>query len=139
MQSSSDRHSPLDRTEQIIAAFEEGLSVSEISEAFGMSTDAIHTRLERAGIASKVFEKESKADQERLNRERVIAMVRKGFRTTTIATMTGMSLPKVRDLVKKSYIITRDHGGNEVLIPRHEKNKIERPRNKWWMFRSRGQ
>ncbi len=130
---------PLDRTEQIIAAFEEGLSVSEISEAFGMSTDAIHTRLERAGIASKAFEKESKADQERLNRERVIAMVRKGFRTTTIATMTGMSLPKVRDLVKKSYIITRDHGGNEVLIPRHEKNKIERPRNKWWMFRSRGQ
>jgi len=127
-----------DKTEQIIAAFEEGLSVSEISDAFGMSADAIHTRLERAGIASKAFEKETKADQERLNRERVIAMVRKGFRTTTIATMTGMSLQKVRDLVKKSYIITRDHGGNEVLIPRHEKNKIERPRNKWRLFRSRG-
>ena len=65
-------------------------------------------------------------------------MVRKGFRTTTIAKMTKMSLPKVRDLVSKSYLISRDHGGNEVLIPRHEKNRIERPRNKWMLFRKRG-
>ena len=126
------------KTEQIIAAFEEGLSVSEISEAFGISTDAVHTRLERVGIHSKHEERLSKEDQEKRNRERVIAMVRKGFRTTTIAKMTGMSLKKVRDLVKKSYIITRDHGGNEVLIPRHEKNRIERPRNKWMLFRKRG-
>jgi len=126
-----------DKTEQIIAAFDEGLSVAEIYAAFGISSDAIHSRLERAGIASKHQERLSKEEQEKVNRERIIAMVRKGFRTTTIATMTGMSLPKVRGLVKKSYIITQDHGGNEVLIPRHEKNRIERPRNKWWLFRQR--
>jgi len=129
---------PEDRTEQIIAAFEEGLSATEISKAFGMGLEAVHARLERAGIASKSEEKASKADLEVQNRERVIAMVRKGFRTTTIATMTGVSLQKVRTLVKKSYIITRDHGGNEVLLPRHDKNKIERPHNKWRFFRSRG-
>lgn len=128
-----------DRTEQIIAAFEEGLSVSEISDAFGFSVDAVHSRLERAGVASKSHERSSKEEQKILKIERVIALVRKGFRTKTISIMTGMSLQKVREQVEKSYIITRDHGGNEVLLPRHEKNKIERPRNKWHLFRSRGE
>ncbi|MDA0684301.1 MAG: hypothetical protein O3A57_07725 [Bacteroidetes bacterium] len=131
----SDSHAT---TEQIIAAFEEGLSAAEISEAFGLSVEAIHSRLERAGIASRQVEKETKAEKEQRQREEVIAMVRKGFRTKTISTMIGMSLPRVRDIVKKSYIITQDHGGNEVLIPRHEKNKIERPRHRWWQFKSRG-
>ena len=125
-------------TEQIIAAFEEGLSAAEISEAFGLSLEAVHSRLERAGIASRQAEKETKAEKDQRQLEEVITMVRKGFRTKTISTMIGMSLPRVRDIVKKSYIITRDHGGNEVLIPRHEKNKIERPRHRWWQFKSRG-
>lgn len=129
---------PSDTTEQIIAAFEEGLSVSDISEAFGLSSEAVHARLERAGIDSKRKMRSAREEQERKEQAKVIAMVRKGFRTTTISTMTGTSLAKVRDLVKKSYIITKDHGGNEVLIPRHEKNRIERPRNRWWIFRSRG-
>lgn len=127
-----------DTTQQIIAAFEEGLNVADISEAFNISIEAVHARLERAGIDSKQRERSEKEIQELQKKSRVIAMVRKGFRTTTISTMTGISLQKVRDLVIKSYIITKDHGGNEVLIPRHEKNKIERPRNRWWMFRSRG-
>jgi len=127
-----------DTTEQIIAAFEEGLSVSDISDAFGISMEAVHARLERAGIESKIRERSAKEEQDRKNKAKVIAMVRKGFRTKTISTMTGISLPKVKDIVNKSYIITRDHGGSEVLIPRHEKNKIERPRNRWWVFRSRG-
>jgi DNA invertase Pin-like site-specific DNA recombinase len=127
-----------DTTEQIIAAFEEGLSVSDISEAFGLSTEAVHARLERAGIDSKVKERSAKEEQDRKNKARVIAMVRKGFRTSTISKMTGVSLPKVKEIVNKSYIITRDHSGSEVLIPRHEKNRIERPRNRWWVFRSRG-
>ncbi len=127
-----------DTTEQIIAAFEEGLSVSDISEAFGLSSEAVHARLERAGIDSKKRIRSAKEEKERKEQAKVISMVRKGFRTTTIATMTGTSLAKVRDLVRKSYIITKDHGGNEVLIPRHEKNRIERPRNRWWIFRSRG-
>lgn len=125
-------------TEQIIAAFEEGLSVADISEAFGLSTDVVHARLERAGIDSKQRARSAKEEKARRDQAKVISMVRKGFRTTTIATMTGISLQKVKDLVIKSYIITKDHGGNEVLIPRHEKNKIERPRNRWWAFRSRG-
>lgn len=127
-----------DMTEQIVAAFEEGLSVADISEAFGLSQEAVHARLERAGIDSKERTRSAREEAERKRQTRVISMVRKGFRTTTISKMTGVSLQKVRDLVKKSYIITRDHGGNEVLIPRHEKNKIERPRNRWWKFRSRG-
>ena len=127
-----------DTTEQIIAAFEEGLSVSDISEAFGLSTEAVHARLERAGIDSKQRIRRAKEEKERQDQAKVISMVCKGFRTTTISTMTGISLQKVKDLVIKSYIITKDHGGNEVLIPRHEKNKIERPRNRWWLFRSRG-
>jgi hypothetical protein len=125
-------------TEQIIAAFEEGLSVSDISEAFSLSQEAVHARLERAGIDSKQRARSAKESQEMQNIARVIGMVRKGFRTTTISTMTGISLQKVRDLVVKSYIITKDHGGNEVLIPRHEKNKIERSRNRWWAFRNKG-
>ncbi len=129
---------PDPKTTQIIAAFDEGLSVAEIADAFGMSVEAIHARLERAGISSRQQEKETKEEKEARLRQQVITMVRKGFRTTTIAKMTKMSLPKVRDLVSKSYIISRDHGGNEVLIPRHEKNRIERPRHKWWKFRSRG-
>ena len=129
---------PPDKTEQMVAAFEEGISVADISEAFGLSIEAVHARLERAGIDSKKRIRSAKEEQERRNQAKVITMVRKGFRTVTIAKMTGVSLQKVRDLVTKSYIITRDHGGNEVLIPRHEKNKIERPRNRWWAFRSRG-
>jgi len=125
-------------TEQIVAAFEEGLSAAEISEAFGISVESVHSRLERAGISSRQAEKESKQEREVRLREQVLAMVRKGFRTTTISKMTGMSLPKVRELVSRSYIITRDHGGNEVLLPRHEKNRIDRPRNKWWLFKKRG-
>ncbi len=127
-----------DRTNQIIAAFEEGLNAAEIADAFGMTREAVHARLERAGISSRQQEKETKEEKDARQREEVLAMVRKGFRTTTIAKMTGMSLPKVRELVGKSWIISRDHGGNEVLIPRHEKNRIERPRHKWWKFRSRG-
>ena len=129
---------PEDKTSQIIAAFDEGLSAAEIADAFGMSTEAVHARLERAGIASRQAERETKEEKEQRLREEVLSMVRKGFRTKTISTMTGMSHPKVKDLVAKSYIISRDHGGNEVLIPRHEKNRIERPRHKWWKFRSRG-
>ena len=129
---------PDQKSTQIIAAFDEGLSVAEIADAFGMSLEAIHARLERAGISSRQQEKETKEEKEARLRQQVITMVRKGFRTTTIAKMTKMSLPKVRDLVSKSYIISRDHGGNEVLIPRHEKNRIERPRHKWSKFRSRG-
>ncbi|MDA0379180.1 MAG: hypothetical protein O3C45_10235 [Bacteroidetes bacterium] len=129
---------PDDKTTQIVAAFDEGLSATDIAEAFGMSVEAIHARLERAGIASRQVERETKEEKEARLRSEVLSMVRRGFRTKTISTMTGMSLPKVRELVDKSYIISRDHGGNEVLIPRHEKNKIERPRNKWWQFRGRG-
>ncbi len=134
----SGMQTPDQKSTQIIAAFDEGLSVAEIADAFGMSVEAIHARLERAGISSRQQEKETKEEKEARLRQQVITMVRKGFRTTTIAKMTKMSLPKVRDLVSKSYIISRDHGGNEVLIPRHEKNRIERPRHKWWKFRSRG-
>lgn len=112
--------------------------MSDISEAFSLSQEAVHARLERAGIDSKQRARSAKESQEMQNIARVIGMVRKGFRTTTISTMTGISLQKVRDLVVKSYIITKDHGGNEVLIPRHEKNKIERSRNRWWAFRNKG-
>jgi len=83
-------------TEQIIAAFEEGLSAAEISEAFGLSLEAVHSRLERAGIASRQAEKETKAEKDQRQLEEVIAMVRKGFRTKTISTMIGMSLPSAR-------------------------------------------
>lgn len=129
---------PDDKTTQIVAAFEEGLAVSEIADAFGMSAEAVHARLERAGIASRQAERETREEMEARQRAEVLSMVRKGFRTKTISTMVGMSLPKVRELVSKSYIISKDHGGNEVLLPRHEKNRIERPRHKWWKFRSRG-
>ena len=127
-----------EKTTQIVAAFEEGLGAAEIAEAFGMSKEAVHARLERAGIDSRLKEKETKEEKEARLREQVFTMVRKGFRTKTISKMTGMSLPRVREQVKKLYIISRDHGGNEVLIPRHEKNRIERPRHRWMKFRSRG-
>lgn len=127
-----------DKTLQIVAAHEEGLGVADIADAFGMSKEAVHARLERVGIASRQQERSDKEEREARLREQVLSMVRKGFRTTTVATMTGMSLPKVRMLVARYYIISRDHGGNEVLIPRHEKNRIERPRHRWMKYRSRG-
>ena len=127
-----------DKTVQIVAAHEEGLGVREIADAFGMSKEAVHARLERAGVASRRQERDVKEEKEARLREQVLSMVRKGFRTTTVATMTGMSLPKVRILVSRYYIISRDHGGNEVLIPRHEKNRIERPRHRWMRYRSIG-
>lgn len=127
-----------DKTLQIVAAHEEGLDVADIADAFGMSKEAVHARLERVGIASRQHERNDKEEREARLREKVLSMVRKGFRTTTVATMTGMSLPKVRMLVARYYIISRDHGGNEVLIPRHEKNRIERPRHRWMKYRSRG-
>jgi len=127
-----------DKTTQIVAAFEEGLGAEEIADAFGMTKEAVHARLERAGIDSRSQEKETREEKEARLREQVLTMVRKGFRTTTVAKMTSMSLPKVRDLVGKYYIISRDHGGNEVLIARHEKNRIERPRHRWMKYRSRG-
>jgi DNA-binding CsgD family transcriptional regulator len=117
---------PVD-SNQIIAAWEEGLRVPDIAEAFGVSNETVHGHLERAGIESRAAERESRDEQKRRMRQRIMSMARKGFRTITIARMTGVSHAQVRSLVTSAYIITRDHTGSEVLLPRHEKNRIERP------------
>ena len=113
--------------EQIVAAFEEGLGVSEIAEAFGLARETVHGHLERSGIASRDAERQSREEEKRRKRHRVMSMARKGFRTVNIARMTGVSHTEVRRLVSAAYIIARDHTGSEVLLPRHEKNRIERP------------
>lgn len=112
---------------QIIAAWEEGLRVPDIAEAFSVSNETVHGHLERAGIASREAERASREEQKRRTRQRIMSMARKGFRTITIARMTGVSHAQVRSLITSAYIITRDHTGSEVLLPRHEKNRIERP------------
>ncbi|MEQ9105159.1 MAG: helix-turn-helix domain-containing protein [Rhodothermales bacterium] len=112
---------------QIVAAWEEGLRVPDIAEAFGVSNETVHGHLTRAGIASREAERESREEEKRRMRQRIMSMARKGFRTITIARMTGVSHAQVRSLITSAYIITRDHTGSEVLLPRHEKNRIERP------------
>lgn len=112
---------------QIIAAWEEGLRVPAIAEAFGVSNETIHGHLERAGVASRESERDAREEQKRRTRQRIMSMARKGFRTVTISRMTGVSHARVRSLISSAYIITRDHTGSEVLLPRHEKNRLERP------------
>lgn len=113
--------------EEILAAWEEGLRVSDISTAFGVTTELVHGHLSRAGIASRDIERAHREDKKRQTRQRIMSMARKGFRTITISRMTGVSHAQVRSLISAAYIITRDHTGGEVLLPRHEKNRIERP------------
>ncbi|PIQ60582.1 MAG: hypothetical protein COV99_10785 [Bacteroidetes bacterium CG12_big_fil_rev_8_21_14_0_65_60_17] len=114
--------------EQIVAAYREGLSVGEIASAFGVTPGRVHRILEQAGLRSRDEEKQAKEEERRKTRQRIMSMARKGFRTITISRMIGMAHADVRRTVSAAYIVSRDHTGAEVLIPRHEKNRIERPR-----------
>lgn len=114
--------------EQIIAAYREGLRVGEIATAFGVTPSRVHRVLEQAGMPSREQEKKAREEERRQMRQRIMSMARKGFRTITISRMTGVAHADVRRMVSAAYIVSRDHTGAEVLLPRHEKNRIERPR-----------
>lgn len=122
-------------SEQIIAAYREGLRVGDIASAFGATPARVHRILEQAGFPSREAEQTAREEERRQIRQRIMSMARKGFRTVTISRMTGVPHTDVRRMVSAAYIVSRDHTGAEVLLPRHEKNRIERPRKDH--FRSR--